>query len=810
MIENSSANGDADCRDDRRRQFIDIKQELGGRLLEVEKPARYAGGEFGCLAKKDAPFQALIAFPDLYEIGMSNQAFRIIYNRLNRIEGVSCDRAFAPAPDFEKLLREKKLPLYGLDTGIALGSVDLLMFTLGFELGLNGVLAMLDTAGISLFSKDRDGRQPIVLAGGPAVSNPLPYSPFIDAFWIGEAEGGFFEFASELAEWKARGEGRAAMLEKIASHPNVWVKGKTLARRAIDTGFSGAGEGRADEAEAVAEADVLPIPNLKTVQHHGVLEIMRGCPNGCRFCMAGFWYRPARQKSASQVLAEAEAIVKTGGWREISLSSLSSGDYAGIDNLVDELNGRFARRRVSFQLPSLKVSSFSLSLLEKISQTRKSGLTFAVETPVQAWQMSINKEAAKESVIEIIREAKKRGWKKAKFYFMIGLPASAGSGGENEEEEIAGFISDVSRATGMRFNVNIGLFVPKPHTPYQRLAQLDEKTALSKLNYIKQRLKTLGHKVNVSDTLLSTIEGLLSRGGEESGLLALEAYRAGSRLDPWDEYINRDAWRGLLEANRGLVDKTLGEKSPNEALPWDIVDSRVSPAYLRREMERSQASVLTPPCKGASCGGSPCQGSPCDDFCGVCGKRDKAEFSAKNTDVTRQEDTVYAKNAVNPENMTVYRVLFSFSKGGVAVFTGHLSLIEVFSMAFSRAGLEVLYTGGFNPLAKIEFAAPLATGVFGAGEIAAADFAASIDAASFAEKLNRSLPAGIRIESAATYCIPSGAKKHSLASLLWGFAYGFADGRAVAPVYARAAEEKALRQRLVEEALAGGQQDASP
>ena len=391
---------------------VDPLAELGGLLLEVEKPARYTGGEFGRLARIDAPLQTLIAFPDLYEIGMSNQALKIIYNRLNGIPGVSCDRAFAPAPDFEKLLRERGIPLYGLDSGISLKSLDLLLVTLGYELGAGSVLTMLDVSGIPLHCGDRSGEDPIVIAGGPAVSNPLPYAAFIDAFWIGEAEAGFFDLAAELAELKKSGQGRAALLARVTANPHVWTAGKAKAVRAIDRDFAG----------RAGEAAVFPVASMKIVHSHGAVEIMRGCPNGCRFCHAGFWYRPMRQKKSETVISETAEMVQRGGYREISLSSLSSGDYANIGELIPELNRRFSGLRVSFQLPSLKVSSFSLSLLEQISETRRSGLTFAVETPDEVWQRSLNKTVSADSVAAILREAKKHGWRGAKFYFMIGLP----------------------------------------------------------------------------------------------------------------------------------------------------------------------------------------------------------------------------------------------------------------------------------------------------------------------------------------------------------------------------------------------------
>ena len=763
--------------------YVDPVKDLGASLLDVEKPGRYCGGEYGRLAKRGAPLQALIAFPDLYEIGMSNQAMRIIYNGLNNIPGISCDRAFAPAPDFERLLKAKGLPLYGLDTGVSLKSLDLLLFTLGYELGFSGVLSMLDASGIPLRGSGRGACDPLVIAGGPAVSNPLPYSGFIDAFWIGEAEAGFFELAAELLEIKqnnARGAasgaaGRAAMLERMREHPSIWMKGKDRARRAVYAGFS---SGERPPA-------VFPAPSMKTVQHHGMLEIMRGCPNGCRFCHAGFWYRPMRQKNGDVLVREAEAFVSQGGYREISLSSLSSGDFSGIGELVDVLNRRFSGRHVSFQLPSLKVSTFSLSLLEKISQTRRSGLTFAVETPLDFWQLSVNKQVSGDSVVEILREAKRNGWRGAKFYFMIGLPLpeppEAKNGGFSEEEEIAGFICDIARRSGMHFNINIGIFVPKPHTPWQWVRQMDSETAAKKLEYVRTRLKSRGHRVSVSDPLTSTLEGILSRGDERAGDLVEQAYLSGSRLDAWQEYIARDAWRDILEKNSALADEFLSARDgggADSALPWGVVQSGVSPVYLRREFEKSGRGEMTGPCAAG-----------CLSPCGCCIPR------AENLPYSRAEDNSPAPPREEiPGNSksdpAVWRLLFSFTKEGGAVFHGHLSLIEIFSMAMIRAGLDVLYTLGFNPLVKLEIAAPLSTGISAGAEIAAADFPREISPAEFAEKMNGALPDGIRVNRAECYKIPAGGKKHSLSSLLWGFGYGNAGGETD---YVPAREEKAYR-----------------
>jgi radical SAM-linked protein len=758
-------------------RYVDPIKELGCLLLSVDKPARYTGGEAGRLAANknlENELSTIIAFPDLYEIGMGNQAVRIIYNHLNVKKNIFCDRAFAPAPDFEKLLHENGIPIYGLDTGISAASVDLLMFTLGYELGLNGILTMLETSGIPLHCERRNSDHPIVIAGGPAVSNPLPYSPFIDAFWIGEAEDGFFDLAAELSIIKKRGKGRAELLKKIASHPNVWVKGKDKARRAAASCFS-------------KDAAVFPLPSMKIVQNHGTVEIMRGCPNGCRFCHAGYWYRPYRQKEAALIAYQVNEMVTKGGWQEISLSSLSSGDYAGIDELVENLNARFSGLHISFQLPSLKVSGFSLSILEKIAVTRKSGLTFAVETPKEAWQASVNKEVTKDSVVSIIEEAKKNGWKGAKFYFMIGLPVPVS--GQNEEEEIVSFITDISRRTRMHFNINVGLFIPKPHTPYQWAAQLDSETAEKKLTFLRSKLKTMGHKVSVSDTLISKIEGLLSRGDERAGLLCEEAWGAGSRLDPWSEFINREEWRRILEDNRSTVDLFLSGK--NEPPPWGHIDSLVTTEYLREEFEKSENSIGTSSCKekcnncGAASNTISCQ--PNKSESPLSGSKPGFSVNHENKQV----------NAISfrKTDPSIYRVLFSFSKEGGAVFHGHLSLIEIFSMSFRRAGIAVMYTQGFNPLPKMEFASPLSLGISADCEIASVDFSEDISTENFITNLNNNLPYGIVVKRAESFLIKSGMKKHSLSSLLWGFAYINKEGID----YVNHKEEKVYRQNRLKD-----------
>jgi radical SAM superfamily enzyme YgiQ (UPF0313 family) len=652
-------------------------------------------------ARKDAGFQTAVCFPDLYEIGMSNQAFRIIYNKLNGMEGISCDRAFAPAPDFEALLRAKGLPLYGLDTGLGLGDTDMLLFTLGYELGITGVLTVLDLSGVPLHARDRTENDPVVVMGGPCVSNPLPYAAFIDAFWIGEAEGGFFDLAGEAEKLKRRGGGRKDILALLLEHPSVWAKGKAAARRAVDWDF----------ANRPPAAAVFPVPSMKIIQHHGAVEIMRGCPGGCRFCHAGFWYRPMRQKSAAVVKAEAACFISRGGYREISLSSLSTGDYTGIGDLVESLNRETGHRHISFQLPSLKVSTFSLSLLEKISEVRKSGLTFAVETPEDLWQRSVNKRVSLESVADIIREARRHGWRGAKFYFMIGLPVT-GSGGA-EEEAIVDFIARAAAATGMHFNINAGTFVPKPHTPYQWSAQLDEDAARQKLEFIRTSLKKRGHKTGIQDPFISVIEGLLSRGDERVGGIIEEAWKNGCRLDAWSEHLNRQVWRHLIDFHDSYVKQVMAPHNSGP-LPWEFIKPGVSFEYLSGEYKKSETGEITSPCT-----------EKCNHQCGICSGEKKI---VRNN--IHDENIHYTGGPGKPDSEQVdpeksdpgtHKMLFRFSKTGPGIFYSHLTILEIFSMAFLRAGIPVRYTAGFNPLPRLEVVSPLGIGILSQGEIAAVE-----------------------------------------------------------------------------------------
>ncbi len=759
---------------------INPLQEIGTELQSIQNPARYLGGEFQQFIKVDADFSFGIAFPDLYEIAMSNQAIKIIYNGLNNLDGISCERVFAVEKDFENLLINKNIPLYTLETGIPLFDLDMLGFSIGYELGLTSVLSILDLGKIPLNAIDRDDRHPIVLAGGCGVTNPAPLAQFFDAVFIGEAENELFNLVKQISNLKKSGSNRKEILEFMYQHPSVWTKGKKT-KRAIQNDF-----GKVSSVKAYR-----PLPSIKPVQDHGVVEIMRGCPNGCRFCHAGIYYRPQRMKELDVILKEVDELVNVAGYKEISLTSLSSGDYHDIEKLLHILTEKYKSKKISFQLPSLKVSSFTLPLLESLSTTRKSGLTFAVETPVESWQFSLNKEVYEEKLYDIIMNAKKRGWNKAKFYFMVGLPVGKHSeghdydiegeyivGGEGSEEKaIVDFMLAIQKGTGIQCNVNVGTFIPKPHTPYQWAAQLTQEQSREKLYYIRSNLPKGKFRVSTHNQFVSYIEGLISRGDHRVGEVVLLAYKKGCRLDAWEEHLNTELWMEAikeieLKYNWVAEDYICKPRSLDDVLPWDDIDLGTAKAYYKSEWKRSIAEKRSPLCE-----------TDCLDHCGLCSKEKKG-ISVHTTrisdeDVKRVLDEIELtpnsnENELAEQNIDIlWRAVFSFNKEYGIEYLPHLALVETFHKAFLRSNLPIMYTNGFNPLPRFELASSLSLGVRSKCEVASIILRNEVSVGDFTAKLQENLPSHLSIENVFIYAVSNKKKRESLASLLWGSRYTY-------------------------------------
>ena len=738
---------------------------FGNSLCAVQNPSSYIGGEFGSIVKEqsenDDLFNFCVAFPDVYTIGMANQAIKIIYNGLNKKSGVRCERVFAVEKDFESLLKRFGTPLYTLETGMPLCSLDMIGFSIGYELGITGVLSILDLGGIPLLKKNRGESDPIVIAGGCGVTNPAPFADFFDAVFIGEAEGGMFELIEECSELKKSGAKRADILRHFARNPSVWTEemseettGHATARRAVWADF-----GKVSSVDSF-----MPLPNVKPVQDHGVVEIMRGCPNGCRFCHAGVYYRPQRAKEKQLIFDDVDKLVNIAGYREISLTSLSSADYPDIENLLDDLNERYKSQNVSFQLPSLKVNSFSLPLLEKLSEVRKSGLTFAVETPEEAWQLKLNKEVYAQHLVDVILDAKKRGWNKAKFYFMVGLPFPE-TEELTEEKAIVDFLIDLQNKTRIQCNVNVGTFIPKPHTAYQWVRQISPEESERKLNYIRENLPRGKFHVGTHDISTSYLEGLVSRGDKRAGKIILSAYQKGARLDAWENHLreNMAYWQAAFdEADYDVKNEILRERSKDEKLPWDDVSLGVAKNFYKKEWEKHERAELTEKCA-----------PDCSHRCGVCNNKTCVNVDNKAESVKVRK--VSKKDSVYPEwNIPVmYRVIFEFVKKNGGEYISHLSQVEMFNRAFLKCDLPVIYTTGFNPLPRLEFASTLSLGISSDAEIASTVLYEDIPENVFINSLNIHLPSSIQIKRAFIFPVTNQRRRESLSTGLWGNIYEY-------------------------------------
>ncbi len=750
-------------------ELINPVKRFGTKLISVQNPSSYIGNEIGAVIKphedNDTLFNFGMAFPDTYSIGMSNQAIKIIYQGLNKKNNIRCERIFCPDVDFEKLLKETDTPLYTLETGMPLHNLDMIGFSIGYELGITGVLSILDQGRIPLLKKDRTENDPIIFAGGVGATNPAVFSVFFDAVFIGEAEGGMFELIEKIAQMKKEGKSRTQMLEEFARCPNVWTEnmseetcGHSIARRAIYETFAD---------DEILES-FLPLPNIKPVQDHGVVEIMRGCPNGCRFCHAGVYYRPQRARSKKRIFEYCDKLVNVAGYRQISLTSLSSADYPGIDSLLRELNERYKGRSISFQLPSLKVNSFTLPLLEQLNEVRKSGLTFAVETPEEAWQLRLNKEVYSQHLVELINEAKKCGWNKAKFYFMVGLPFPE-TDDKTEEKVIVDFMLDLQKKTGIQCNINVGTFIPKPHTAYQWVRQISPEESDKKLRYIRDNLPRGKFKVGTHDISTSYIEGLVSRGDKRAGMIIYNAYMKGARLDAWEENLRRDLplWEEAFEeAGFDVKKEILRERSKDEVLPWDNVSLGVAKNFYLREWNRNEEEILTPVCK-----------PDCDHRCGVCNNKCSVNTDKLCNDVHESiqcEDSNANNWAARRQECNIpviYRAVFRFSKLNGGQFHSHLATIEMFNRAIQKSGLSVIYTAGFNPLPRLEFANTLSLGTESVDEIASTVMYEKTDENTFIDSLNKELPSTIRIEKAFIFPVTNQRRRESLSAGLWGNEY---------------------------------------
>ena len=591
-------------------------------LLNVQKPARYLGGEYNQIVKDRADVDVRVAFcfPDTYEIGMSNIGMRILYGVMNEMEGVWCERVFAPWGDMEAEMRAHGLPLWALESHDPVSEFDLIAFTIGYEMSYTNILNMLDLAGVPLLAKEREGLENIVFGGGVCTVNPEPLADFFDFFSLGEGEDSTREIVECYRAAKRAGKGKVEFLLDVAKIPGVYVPSlyehsyNSDGTIAAITPCPGAPKqvtkrivGDLDHAYFPAKTIV---PSTEIVHDRSNLEIFRGCIRGCRFCQAGFCYRPIRSKRADVLCEQAIESLEDSGNSEITLASLSTSDYRQLPELADKLLAYCEPRKINLSLPSLRADNFSRELMMKVQKVRKSGLTFAPEAGTQRLRDAINKNVTEEEILTTCRTAFSGGWNSVKLYFMLGLPTET-------DEDVIGIAelaykiiqewkaNAVNKKRGLSINLATAYFVPKPFTPFQWEAQITTEEYLRRVHLLQENIHSRSIDYRYHESNLSQLEAVLARGDRRLGPVLLAAQRLGCKLDGWDEYFRYDLWmQAFREVGVDPVFYTTRGFSEDEVLPWSTISVGVSDGFFRREREKAYRSEVTPDCrtKCAGCG----------------------------------------------------------------------------------------------------------------------------------------------------------------------------------------------------------------
>ena len=601
-----------------------MTQQLERILRRVQKPARYVGGEYNEIIKDKSKVDIRFAFcfPDTYEIGMSNLGLHILYGVLNEEPGVWCERVFAPWGDMEKELRDAKIPLYALESGDPISDFDIIGFSLGYEMAYTNVLNMLDMAGLPVRSEDRRELLPIVMAGGTSCINPEPMSKFIDLFAIGEGEDLDIEIVRLLKKAKEEKWDKRSFLKAASQISGVYVPSLYDVSYNDDgtirqmTPQSGAPKSVEKRIVQDLEKSYFPVKNIvpstEIVHDRVVLELFRGCIRGCRFCQAGYAYRPVRRRSPDFLLDKARQSLEDSGYEEITLSSLSTSDYKGLGELCDGLLDWCEPRKVSLSLPSLRADNFSMNLMQRVQKVRKSGLTFAPEAGSQRLRDVINKNVREEDVLNSCRFAFEGGWNSLKLYFMLGLPT------ETDEDVLA--IADLAnkvldtwrrystnKSRGIHITVSTSCFVPKPHTPFQWEAQVDMNEYRRRVKLLRDNMRSKAISYNWHEPDVSLVEAVLSRGDRRVGDAIEAAWRLGGKLDSWSEYFSYERWCQAFD-RCGLDMSFYADRvrSNEEVLPWDVISVGVDKAYLASERAAAYRGEITPDCRAqcTGCGAS--------------------------------------------------------------------------------------------------------------------------------------------------------------------------------------------------------------
>jgi len=613
------------------------KQVLTEEVLpKVSKPLRYLGNEYNAVKKdrETVKLHSLFAFPDVYEVGMSHLGLQIIYGLVNEQPEYSMERVFAPWVDFEAELRTRGIPLFSLESMTPIAEFDCIGFTLQYEMSYSNILNMLDLGRIPLLARERGDEYPLIMAGGPCAFNPEPIADFFDFFVLGEGEEVILELFKIMAEHRGRRNGKQekrTLLKELARIQGVYVpsfyeakysQGKFTGMKVIEPEAAPRVVKRVVRDLDAAYFPLKPIvPYLEVVHDRMMVEVLRGCTRGCRFCQAGVLYRPVRERSKELLVEQAEQLSQNTGHNEISMTSLSTSDYTCVEPLLKEVLNRFAGRNIGVSLPSLRVDSFSVNLAKEVQRVRKTGLTFAPEAGTQRLRDVINKNVTEENMLQVAEAVFREGWTQLKLYFMLGLPTETFADLDGIAELAAKVLQrgrEILRETGSKkspsVTVSVSSFVPKPHTPFQWEAQDSLETLQEKQRYLRTKIKDKRIVYHYHEAELSFLEAVFAKGDRRLGRVLIEAWRRGCRFDGWSEHFRYETW---LEAFRevGIVPEQIANIpiDTDSPLPWDHLESGVQKKYLLREREKAYQVATTGDCRFTSCA-----------VCGICQDLDVA------------------------------------------------------------------------------------------------------------------------------------------------------------------------------------------
>lgn len=718
-------------------------------IKTVEMPSRYIGNEINAVYKdhnKTALCIAL-AFPDLYEIGTSHFGVQILYHILNKRDDIACERVFAPAPDMESVMRENGISMFSRETQTPLNQFHIIGFSLLYELNYSNVLTILDLARIPFLSKERKEDDPLIIAGGPCTFNPEPVADIFDAMIIGDGEDIILQLSEVYLSWKKKGQSKKDLLREWSKLSGIYIPsfftphyveqngGQIQRLNPVYDDYTSIKRSILPDLEKADFPDKPVIPCGRPIHERLRLEISRGCSRGCRFCQAGMIYRPVRERHPDTLFHIAESSIRQTGHEDLSLLSLSAGDYDNLNTLMVKLlnaseQNKGTNQSVSFSLPSIRAGKLDAQMMETIKRVRKTGFTIAPEAGSQRLRDVINKGINENDIFSTVESAFQMGWSVIKLYFMIGLPTET----REDHEQIVDLVRRLSRIIGgkgkrRQINVSVSTFVPKAHSPFQWERQISEDESWETILWLKDHLKIKNVQFKWGKTQISFLEGLLSRGDRRMTPLIIRAYQKGCRLDGWNEYFRDDLWREAITEENLEPGWFSRMRNLEETLPWDHIDSGISKDFLKDEHEKSRLGVFTDDCRNGECSG-----------CGICDfeiiepKIEPALFA-----------TICEKTDVSKEEQVYKKVKCRFEKKNEARFFGHLEMVNMFTKAIRRADIPVKYTQGHHKIIKIVFSNPLPLGFESLDEFFIIEVHDDFDTNRILSALNEQIPDGLNI-----------------------------------------------------------------